>query len=103
MTRARFANSLAFLGEETQCAIVATHFQEEGEVMGRITTIGEFGKALREVRKKRGLTQDELAMSVGATRKLISELENGKREVSLGTALMAAHEIGLDIKAEFRK
>lgn len=71
--------------------------------MGRITTTGEFGKALREVRKKRGLTQDELAMSVGATRKLISELENGKREVSLGTALLAAHEIGLDIKAEFRK
>lgn len=71
--------------------------------MVRVTTIGEFGKALRELRKKRGLTQDELAMTVGTTRRLISELENGKREVSLGTALWAAHEIGMDIIAEPRK
>lgn len=103
MTWTRFANSLAFLGEDAQYAIVATHYQEEGEIMERITTIAEFGKALRELRKKRGLTQDELALTVGTTRKLISELENGKREVSLGTALWAAHEIGLDIMAEPRR
>ena len=60
-------------------------------------TIEKFGSAMRTLRRKRGLTQKDLAFSMGTTRKLISDMEKGKRSVSLRTALLAAREAGMDI------
>ena len=41
---------------------------------------GQFGKRLRQLRLKRGLSQEELAYRVGMDVSYLSELENGKKE-----------------------
>lgn len=41
------------------------------------------GNRLREMRKRAGLDQDELAAAVGATQPAISNLENGKRPLTI--------------------
>ena len=69
----------------------------------KLSTIEDFGRAIRALRKERGLTQENLALSIGATRKLVSDMENGKRGVSLATAFLAARELGMDIIGKPRK
>ena len=43
----------------------------------------QFGKRLRELRKERGWSQEELAHRVGIDISFLSELENGKKEPCL--------------------
>ena len=62
-----------------------------------IKTAKEFGAALREARKKEGLTQRELALSAGTGERFIVDLENGKETVRLGKALHVALSLGLTI------
>jgi len=54
-----------------------------------------FGEKLRARRKSLGLTQEDLALAIGGTRKLVSALERGTRGSSLEMALLAASELGL--------
>lgn len=61
--------------------------QPEGEV---------FGKRLRELRKKAGITQHDLALSSGLTDAYISNLENGFAVPSLTTILRLA--VALDCR-----
>ncbi|MGE0025587.1 MAG: helix-turn-helix transcriptional regulator [Thermoleophilia bacterium] len=49
----------------------------------RIYNASSFGAAVREFRKQRGLTQQELADRVGVTRRYIVALENGERTEAL--------------------
>ena len=49
----------------------------------------EFGNKLYELRKEKGLSQEELASAVRVTRQTIISLENGKYNASL----LLAHEI----------
>ena len=49
-----------------------------------IMSAKEFGAAVREARKREGLTQRQLALSVGAGERFIVELENGKETARLG-------------------
>lgn len=44
-----------------------------------------FGRRLREVRTQRGLTQEKLAAKAGLARNFVSMVENGDRNVTLGT------------------
>jgi transcriptional regulator with XRE-family HTH domain len=44
-----------------------------------------FGQILKELRKEKGLSQEELAHKSGLDRTFISLLERGKRQPSLGT------------------
>ncbi|MCV7355343.1 helix-turn-helix domain-containing protein [Mycolicibacterium fluoranthenivorans] len=37
------------------------------------------GRRIRELRQKRGLTQEQLALKSGVTRPILNEVENGKR------------------------
>ncbi len=67
-----------------------------------VSTASAFGQALRARRKAVGITQSELALAVGTTRRLISALENGTRGISLQIALAAAAELGLDLVLEGR-
>ena len=55
--------------------------QAEGEV---------FGRRLRELRLKRGLTQHELAVTSGLTDAYVSNMENGFAVPSLTTVLRLA-------------
>ena len=45
----------------------------------------ELGKAVRELRQKRGLSQGQLAERVGVDRKTINRIENGHHSTSVST------------------
>lgn len=43
----------------------------------------KIGKTIREIREKRGYSQDELAVIMGVNRSTISKVENGKFSFSI--------------------
>ena len=47
----------------------------------------EIGKRLREARRRRGLSQSDIARSAGITQASVSNYETGKRELPLSTVL----------------
>jgi len=66
------------------------------------TSPAELGAAIRERRRRLGISQDELASSIGVNRKVIGQLENGKETVHLGIVLRAARAVGLVVGIEPR-
>lgn len=56
---------------------------------------------IRELRKGRKLTQEELAMEVGTTRQTITSIETGKYTASLVLAYKIAHYFNLSIEEVF--
>ena len=54
-----------------------------------------FGQTLRELRKEKGLSQEDLAHESGLDRTFISLLERGKRQPSLGTTISIANALTL--------
>lgn len=59
------------------------------------TTAQGFGGAVARARKSLGLTQRELALSIGAGERFIVDLESGKATAQLGKALAAAKAVGI--------
>lgn len=53
------------------------------------------------LRKKRKLSQEELALAVGVTRQTITSIEVGKYTASLPLAFKIAHFFGLTIEEVF--
>jgi transcriptional regulator with XRE-family HTH domain len=45
--------------------------------------IEQVGRRIQEIRKIRGMSQDDLGDKLGVTRSFISKLENGKKKISL--------------------
>jgi len=70
--------------------------------MEATTTPERLGAAIRERRRKLGITQDDLGASVGVNRKVIGQLENGKETVHVGIVLRAAGAVGLNVGVEQR-
>jgi len=60
-----------------------------------IDTTGAFGAAVARARKELGLTQRELALTIGVGERFIVELEAGKPTAQLGKALAAAKAVGI--------
>jgi y4mF family transcriptional regulator len=58
----------------------------------------EFGKIVRQARKKQGLTQQELAMSANTAPRFISDLESGKPTCQIGKSLHVAHCLGIRVE-----
>ena len=56
---------------------------------------------IRELRKARKLSQEELADAVGTTRQTITSIEVGKYTASLPLAYKIAHYFGLTIEEVF--
>ena len=56
---------------------------------------------IKELRKERHITQDDLAGAVGVTRQTIISLENGKYNASLQLAYKIAKYFGLRIEDVF--
>ena len=56
---------------------------------------------LRELRKRQGVTQDELASAVGVTRQTILALENGRYDASLRLAHKLSRYFGVTIEDLF--
>ena len=63
---------------------------------------GRFGQRLRRLRRKRGWTQVELADYLGLRRTYISEMERGKRNVSLMTLEVVARGFKLSVSQLLR-
>ena len=53
----------------------------------KITSTMEFGRTIRNKRKKLGYTQAQLSEYTGFSTSFISDLENGKETAELGKAL----------------
>jgi DNA-binding XRE family transcriptional regulator len=70
--------------------------------MRRTDSPADLGGAIRKRRGDLGLTQDDLALSIGVNRKVIGELEGGKETVRLDIALNAARALGLNVGVEAR-
>jgi transcriptional regulator with XRE-family HTH domain len=56
---------------------------------------------LREVRKKVGLTQDQLAQKSGIPRPAITNIENGNRNTTIATLQTIANAMGKRLEVRF--
>lgn len=56
---------------------------------------------MRELRRERRISQEELARAVGTTRQTITSIEVGKYVASLPLAYKIAHYFGLTIEEVF--
>ena len=56
---------------------------------------------IRQLRRERKLSQEELAAAVGTTRQTITSIEMGKYTASLPLAYKIAHYFGLTIEEVF--
>jgi HTH-type transcriptional regulator/antitoxin HipB len=55
------------------------------------------GRAIRELRKRAGLTQEQVAERMGTSGTYLSRLEAGQRDVRLSTLLRLLEGIGADL------
>lgn len=60
-----------------------------------------FGKRVAEVRKKRGVTQQQLAERINMSVVAIAYIETGKRWARLGTLQKIAKSLKVDVKELF--
>lgn len=60
-------------------------------------TTENIGKLLREVRKKMGVTQEELALASGTGLRFIIDLEKGKPTCQLEKTLFVIQTLGIKI------
>lgn len=60
----------------------------------------KLSKRIEELRKKRGLTQEELAEKAGLHRSYFWDIENG-RNISIKTAYKIAHALGVSLSELF--
>ncbi len=65
----------------------------------RITLTEDFGKLVRDTRKKTALTQAQLAAASGVGERFIRELEKGKATCQLKKALFVAQMLGIKFNA----
>ncbi len=56
---------------------------------------------IKELRRERKLSQEELALAVGTTRQTITSIETGKYIASLPLAYKISHYFGLRIEEVF--
>ncbi len=56
---------------------------------------------MKELREKRGMTQEELARALGVTRQTIIAIEKGKYDPSLKLALKIARFFGVRVEDVF--
>jgi len=60
------------------------------------------GKRLRELRKLKGLSQEKMAEQAGINAKYYSEIERGKRNITLKVMEKIADNLGITIAELFR-
>lgn len=66
------------------------------------TLLRAFGKRVAEVRKKRGVTQQQLAEDVGMSTVAIAYIETGKRWVRLSTLHKIAKSLRVSVDDLFK-
>lgn len=61
-----------------------------------------FGIAIQQLRKQRGLSQERLALEADVDRRYMSDIENGKRNISLDIMERIASRLGIDVSELMR-
>jgi transcriptional regulator with XRE-family HTH domain len=69
--------------------------------MENILTSKEIGANLRDLRKRRGLTQEQLAEKTGVTFQQIQQYENGKTRMNTDRLQAIAHAVSAPVAAFF--
>ena len=64
---------------------------------------GQFGEAIRVFRKRRGLTQQQVADMAGCSLMYVSNLERGKTSAELGKALKILDVLDVEISFSDRR
>jgi HTH-type transcriptional regulator/antitoxin HipB len=65
----------------------------------RIRTPADWGRMVREARKRQGLTQPQLAAASGTSIGFLVDLERGKETAQLGLALHVVTMLGIHLTA----
>jgi len=60
----------------------------------------DLGSAVRQARRRRGLRQEDVALSAGTGMRFIGELERGKPTVQLAPTLRVLHALGVSLVVE---
>lgn len=60
----------------------------------------KIGEMLKQARKEKGLTQEELAIQLHTKKSAISRIENHAQDIRLSTLQHFAHIIGKELKVE---
>ena len=70
--------------------------------MAHLRSAKDFGRIIRDERRRQGMTQADLAglADVGVT--FLSQLENGKDSAEIGKAIQVMTRLGIDIDASPR-
>lgn len=69
-----------------------------------IKNVADLGNLIRDERKKKKLSQAELAARAGVSRRLVYQLENGTREsFPLGKVLQIIRRLNLELKASKKR
>ncbi len=71
--------------------------------IGKISSPGDLGRLVRELREKQGATQIDLANFAQTGQRFIVELEAGKPTVRLDKVLQVLSILGLELVATRRK
>jgi HTH-type transcriptional regulator/antitoxin HipB len=68
--------------------------------MPRIDTADDLGQLVRATRVRRRMTQDDLAVAAGVSRRWIVALEAGKPRAELGLVLRVLSTLGIPLTAD---
>lgn len=66
-------------------------------IQSDVSTPAGFGSAIRDRRRRRGMTQADLALAIGTAPRFVVDLEAGKETCRLGLALAAAAAVGIEL------
>ena len=69
------------------------------ELVTPIATVADLGKLVRSRRQVAGLNLTDAAELLGIGRRLLIELEQGRREASIATVLHVLHGLGIRLAA----
>lgn len=63
----------------------------------------KFGQAVATLRKEKGYSQERFAFEANIARKYMSDIENGKRNVSLDVISRIAERLGISLSELFAR
>lgn len=61
----------------------------------KLDYLSEFGDTVRDLRKKKGLSQEKLALDIGMDLTSINEIENGQRNTTIKTIVKISKALGV--------
>ena len=78
--------------------VIVDNFEENDDFIHVEFSVHDISRLIQKLRKKKGLTQSQLASAVGLTQSAVAAFENGKREPSINTICKYADALGFEFK-----